>query len=59
MSVLERVYTTAGATSGYEQQTIKLPDTAVGRQIILEFRLVCDDFNLLEGWYLDDIIITH
>lgn len=59
MSVLGEVYTSAGATSGYEQQTIILPDTAVGRQIILEFRLVCDDFNLLEGWYLDDIVITH
>ncbi|HON07791.1 MAG TPA: immunoglobulin domain-containing protein, partial [Verrucomicrobiota bacterium] len=59
MTVLAEVYRSAGATSGYEQQIIKLPDTAVGRQIVLEFRLVCDDFNLLEGWYLDDIVITH
>ncbi|MGC8742650.1 MAG: LamG-like jellyroll fold domain-containing protein [Verrucomicrobiia bacterium] len=59
MSVIAELYSNAGATSGWEKQTIKLPDTAVGREIMLEFRLRCDDFNLLEGWYIDDVVITH
>ncbi|MGC9037082.1 MAG: LamG-like jellyroll fold domain-containing protein, partial [Verrucomicrobiia bacterium] len=59
MSVIAEIYLASGATSGWEMQTIKLPDIAVGRQIILEFRLRSDDFNLLEGWYIDDVTITH
>lgn len=56
---IAEVYVAAGATTGWEQRIIDLPDIALGRRIMLEFRLVCDDFNLLEGWYIDDISITQ
>jgi len=56
---IAEIYTNSGSTSGWEQRIIDLPDIAVGRRIVLEFRLVCDDFNLLEGWYIDDVTITQ
>lgn len=56
---IAQVYISAGSTTGWEQVVIDLPDIAVGRRIMLEFRLVCDDFNLLEGWYIDDVTITQ
>lgn len=59
MGTLAEVYREAGSSGGWVQETIRLPDSAVGRRIIIEFRLVSDDFNLLEGWYIDDVQITQ
>jgi hypothetical protein len=27
----------------------------LGQSVILEFKVYCDNFNLREGWYLDDV----
>jgi hypothetical protein len=45
----------AGATAGWQSRTLTLPSQALGRNVVLEFRLYCDNFNLLEGWYVDDV----
>jgi hypothetical protein len=31
---------------------------SLGKSVILECRVVTDNLNLLDGWYLDDIKIT-
>lgn len=57
LAVLQTLSTVAGGTTGYEPRTLTLPAMVLGRNVILEFRVYCDDFNLLEGWYIDDVKI--
>lgn len=56
-AVLQTLSTMAGGTTGYEARTLTLPAMVLNRNIILEFHVYCDDFNLLEGWYIDDVKI--
>jgi hypothetical protein len=58
LAVLQQLSLAAGATSGYEQRTLPLPPQILGHRVRLEFRLYCDDFNLLEGWYIDDVLVV-
>jgi hypothetical protein len=48
----------AGATAGWQPRTLQLPPLALGKNVMLEFRLYCDNFNLLEGWYIDDVKLS-
>ena len=57
-SIIQQLAIDAGGTTGYEPRSISLPAQAMGKSIIIEFLVHCDDFNLLEGWYIDDVIIT-
>jgi hypothetical protein len=57
LNVLLQLSVAAGATVGYEPRTLPLPPQVLGRNVIIEFRLYCDGFNLLEGWYIDDVQI--
>jgi hypothetical protein len=56
-TVIGQLSALAGGTTGYEPRTAALPAGALGRNVIIEFRLYCDSFNLLEGWYIDDVTI--
>jgi hypothetical protein len=55
LAVITRLSLQAGATAGWQPLTLPLPAPALGKNVILEFRLYCDNFNLLEGWYIDDV----
>ncbi len=55
--LLQTLSVAAGGTSGYEMRSLSIPAPVLGRNVILEFRLYCDSFNLLEGWYIDDVAI--
>jgi hypothetical protein len=35
-----------------------LPAEALGKTIMIEFRLTSDEFMNLNGWYLDDVTVT-
>jgi hypothetical protein len=54
---LQQLSLESGATAGYQLRTLPLPPQVLGREIVVEFRLYCDGFNLLEGWYIDDVRI--
>lgn len=56
-ALLQQLSLESGATGSWQLRTLPLPPSLLGRNIMLEFRLYCDGFNLLEGWYLDDIKI--
>ena len=55
LTVITQLSVQAGATAGWQSRTLPLPPQALGKNVILEFRLYCDNFNLLEGWYIDDV----
>ena len=55
LAVITQLSLQAGATAGWQPLTLPLPAPALGKNVILEFRLYCDNFNLLEGWYIDDV----
>jgi hypothetical protein len=57
-TVSDAVYVNAGTSGGWQIRQVRLVGEAVGRKIRLEFLLQTDAFNLLEGWYLDDVTIT-
>ena len=57
-AVLQQISLEAGSSNGWELRTLPLPLSVLDRSVILEFRLYCDAFNLLEGWYIDDVNIV-
>ncbi len=57
LAVIAEVYRVAGATDGWEQQTITLPAAAAGKSIIVEFRIQSDPFDTRPGWAIDDVAI--
>ncbi len=56
-SLIQQLSLQSGSSSGWELTTLPLPQEDLNRSIILEFRLYCDAYNLLEGWYIDDVNI--
>lgn len=48
----------SGQTAGWQEMRIPLGSEVLGRNIILQFRLTTDDFNLAEGWYIDDVLVA-
>lgn len=48
----------AGTTADWTARSLRLSGDAVGRKIQIEFRLVTDDFNLLPGWYIDEVSVV-
>jgi len=57
-ALISQLSVQAGATAGWQPRTLQLPPLALGKNIVLEFRLYCDNFNLLEGWYIDDVKLS-
>jgi Concanavalin A-like lectin/glucanases superfamily len=57
MTVLQQPSVLAGSSGGWQPRTLPLPPSVLGRKVILEFQLYCDAYNLLEGWYIDDVQI--
>ena len=55
---LDEPYEASGATNGWMAQSFRLRPDTLARKIIVEFRLSTDDFNLQEGWYIDDVKIV-
>ncbi len=47
-----------GITVEWEQVRKPLPDEALGKVIVIEFRLRSDDIQNYPGWYIDDFIVT-
>jgi hypothetical protein len=58
LAIIQQLSLQAGSTTGYDQRILQLPPQALGRNVIIEFRLYCDGFNLLEGWYIDDVEVA-
>ena len=56
--ILEEPYEASGATNGWEAQSFRLKPDSLARKIIVEFRLSTDDFNLQEGWFIDDVKVV-
>lgn len=55
--ILPPTYT---ATSGWELQTLPLPPQVLGRNVIIEFRLLSDGYcpgDCYPGWFLDDVTV--
>lgn len=59
LTPIAEVFLESGATGGWIQRAIRLPSDTVGGRIVLEFRVVTDEFNLLQGWFLDDVSVTE
>lgn len=58
-SVIEVVRTEIdGVKLDWSKSVMKLPASAAGKTIKLEFRFESDNINNLAGWYLDDIEVT-
>jgi len=57
MEVLGQLLRTAAPTSGWEQQTLQVSPSAVGRPVIFEFRLYSDPFDPKPGWFIDDVSV--
>jgi hypothetical protein len=51
------IYVNSGSSNGWQQRSVRLVGAAVGQVVKLEFRIETDDFNLLEGWFLDDVTV--
>jgi hypothetical protein len=58
MSVITELAVYSGQTGDWQQVSIPLGSEVLGRSIVLEFRLITDDFNLAEGWYIDDVLVS-
>ncbi|HIL69676.1 MAG TPA: hypothetical protein EYG38_07490, partial [Verrucomicrobia bacterium] len=58
MGVLQILSTEGGTTNGWEQRTNRLGIDSLGRRIRLQFHFFADDFNLSEGWFIDDVAIV-
>ena len=56
--ILEEPYEASGATNDWEAQSFRLKPDSLARKILVEFRLSTDDFNLQEGWFIDDVKIV-
>ncbi len=57
LDLIEELDTKSGSVSSWKQRQLELSAKSLGKQIVLEFKIVTDDLNLLEGWYLDDVAI--
>ncbi|HIG30992.1 MAG TPA: hypothetical protein EYQ50_25605, partial [Verrucomicrobiales bacterium] len=58
LETLEELGTKSGSVSSWKQRSLDLTTDSLGKSVILEFRILTDNFNLLDGWYLDDVAIT-
>ncbi len=47
-----------GASSDWEVARHRFPASALGREVVIEFRLSTDDVENLAGWYIDDVEVT-
>jgi bacillopeptidase F len=52
--VIEEPFESSGETNGWLAQSIRLKPDSLNRKVLIEFRMSTDDFNLQEGWFLDD-----
>lgn len=52
------VYVNGGSSGGWQLREVRLVGSSVGARVVLEFHVITDSFNLLEGWYLDDVTVT-
>jgi hypothetical protein len=44
--------------TGWKPFRRALPAAALGKNVVIEFRFECDDFQNQAGWYIDDIQVT-
>ena len=47
-----------GAAREWERITKTIPAAALGKTVLIEFRLQSDDVSNFAGWYLDDVEVT-
>lgn len=51
-------YIRGGQTADWEEVSFRLRGDNLGQRIIVEFRVLTDDFNLNEGWFIDDVKVV-
>lgn len=51
------IYVASGNSGGWQDRSIRLAGDAGGRKVVIEFILFTDSFNLLEGWFIDDVLV--
>ncbi|MCP5516574.1 MAG: hypothetical protein H7A45_04850 [Verrucomicrobiales bacterium] len=52
------IYLGTGSSGGWQEREVRLVGAAVGQKVKIEFFIETDAFNLLEGWFLDDVSVT-
>lgn len=57
--VLEVLSATRGVMDGWRSQQLALSSASLGREVIVEFLLIPDNFSPVNGWYLDDVVVTR
>jgi hypothetical protein len=57
LEVLEILAIKAGSVPSWGQRSLALGAASLGRSVILEFRIVTDEFFLQDGWYIDDATV--
>ena len=45
-------------TGAWQEVSLRLVGDMVGRKVKLEFRVITDPFNPLEGWFIDDVKVV-
>lgn len=57
LEVIEELALSNGTTSGWELRTLNLGEGSLDRPVVIEFLLYSDEFNLRDGWYIDDVMV--
>ena len=52
------IATVDGLTADWELESRRIPAAALGKMIILEFRMTSDEIEHRAGWYIDDVEVT-
>lgn len=55
--VLEELSIRGGSSGGWKELRLPLGEESLGTRIVLEFSVITDQFDLLPGWYLDDVSV--
>lgn len=60
LTLIAELATAAGHTDDWRVRRLQLPEEALGRQVVLEFRLQSDSFlgNVFDGWFIDDVALA-
>lgn len=57
LTVLEELDVKAGAVLNWSSRTLPLGEASLGKEIVIEFFMDTDTFEMREGWYIDDVRI--
>lgn len=46
------------ALSDWSQESLKVPEEALGKTVVFEFRFRSDELEVFPGWYVDDVSVS-